>query len=185
MNNDIVKETKDRMQLALDVLTKDFATIRTGKASPSLIENVVISAYGGAAKMKLNEVAMINVVDTQTLAVTPFDQAVIGEIQKGITEANLGVTPIIDAGIVRVTLPQLNEERRKEYVKLANQKAESGKVMMRQSRHESMGSIEHLEGTVSEDETDRLKKEVQKLTDEFIEKIDSMRNEKEKELMTL
>ncbi len=183
----IITQTQKNMEQAFEVLRRDFATIKTGKASPGIVENIIISAYGGQARMRLNELATIHAVDAQTLAITPFDQSVAGEIRRGIEDANLGLNPILDAGVLRINLPPLTEERRKEYVKLASQKAESGKVMIRQVRHEAMEGIKKMknEDSVSEDDITRLEKEVQKVTDEYMGKIDQLKAEKEKELMSL
>lgn len=182
----IVSVSRTNMQKAFDLLRQDFATIRTGKANAALVENIVINAYGGGAHLKVLELATIHVPDHQTLVLTPFDQAVIHEIEKGIADAKVGLNPIIDGNLIRINLPPLTEERRKEFVKLIHQKAENGKVMIRQMRHDAMEEIKKKSAkTVSEDEVERLEKEVQKATDDFMEKIDTLREEKEKELMSL
>lgn len=180
----ITPEVKQKMQRALDAVRQDFATVRTGKASPSLVDNIMIKAYGGTAVLKVMELATIHVQDTHTLVLTPFDQSVIHEIERGIADANVGINPIVDGNFLRINLPPLSEERRREFVKLVKQKAELGKVTIRQMRHEGMEDAKKLENKeVSEDEVVRIEKEIQRLTDNFIEQIDDLANQKEAELM--
>lgn len=181
----IVQNIKMRMDKAVEVMRDDFGTIRTGKANPSLVENVVIQAYGGSTPLKVLELATIHAQDPQTIVITPFDQTVIGEIESGITNANLGFNPVVDGQIIRISIPPLTQERREEFVKVIHQKAENGRIMVRQIRHEGMEEVEKKKDDVSEDEIEREKKEIQKLTDEYMKKIDDLREEKEKELMTL
>ena len=181
----IVKSAETRMQKAVDVMRDDFGTIRTGKANPSLVENVVIQAYGGTTPLKILELATIHAQDPQTIVITPFDQSVIGEIESGIKNSNLGFSPVVDGQIIRISIPPLTEERRLEFVKVIHQKAENGRIMIRQIRHEGMEAIEKQKDDVSEDEIEREKKNIQKVTDDFMKKIEDLRAEKEKELMTL
>lgn len=182
-----IKIVHDKMQRAFEVLHQDFATVRTGKASPALIENITISAYGGTTPLKVLELATIHVSDPQTLVITPFDNSIISEIERGIANADVGLNPIVDGNILRINLPPLTEERRLEFTKVIAQKAENGKVMIRQIRHEAMETVKkNAEASgLSEDSVTRLEKEVQKTTDDYIEKIDTLRSEKEKELMKL
>lgn len=183
----ILSAARKRMQEAYEMLRADFATVRTGKANSSLVENIVISAYGGSTRLKVMELATIHVQDPQTLIITPFDQSIIGEIEKGIADVGAGLNPVVDGTLIRISLPPLTQERRQEFVKLINQKAEQGRVMIRQARHEAMETVKKKsEGVgISEDEVIRIEKEIQKLTDEFIEKIDTLRSEKEEELMRI
>lgn len=183
----IISSVRQKMQKALDVLREDFATVRTGKASPALVENIIINAYGGTQPLKVLELATIHIEGNNTIVINPFDKSIIGEIEKGISNANVGLNPIVDREILRINLPPLTEERRSELVKLIKQKAEAGKVMLRQVRHEGMEDAKkRAEGqNVSEDEITRIEKEIQKLTDEFSQEIDLLADEKEKELMTL
>lgn len=182
---DILNQTQQKMQKALEVLQQDFATVRSGKANPGMVENVAIEAYEGTW-MRVMELATVSTQDANTLLVSPYDKSVMSKIQKGLELADIGVSPVVSGDVIRIVLPPLTEERRKEFVKLISQKAESGKVMIRQVRHESMDTIKKgKDSGSSEDEVARLEKEVQKLTDEFIEKIDKLRSEKEKELMTI
>jgi ribosome recycling factor len=183
----IVNGARQKMQRALDVLREDFTTVRTGKASPSLVENIIINAYGGTQPLKVLELATIHIENNSTIVISPFDKSQIAEIEKGISGAKVGLNPIVDREVLRINLPPLTEERRGELVRLIKQKAEAGKVMIRQVRHEGMEDAKkQAEGqNVSEDEILRIEKEIQKLTDEFTQKIDMLANDKEKELMTL
>jgi ribosome recycling factor len=181
----VINKTRSQMQKAFDVLYQDFATVHAGKASPTLVENVQISAYGGEQKFKLLELATISATDPKTITITPFDQSIISDIQKGIMEANLGFNPVVSSNILRINIPPLTEERRKELVKAISQKAENGRIMIRQIRHEAMEEVKGMEEDVSEDEVKRLEKEIQKLTDEFMGKIDTLRDDKEVELLRI
>lgn len=185
--NKIVNSTKVKMQKALEVLKEDFGTVKTGKAVPQLVENVVINAYQGTAKLKIMELATIHVVDPATIAITPFDQSVIREIEKGLSDSQMGLGIAVDGALIRITIPPLTRERREEFVKMVHKKAENGKIMIRQIRQEGNESIKKMkeEGHISEDEVSRFEKEIQKATDDFIVQIDRIRGEKEKELMTV
>jgi ribosome recycling factor len=180
----ILTDTKNKIQRVLDVLKGDLDTVRTGRAAPSLVENIVISAYGGSARLKVMELATIGATDTHTLVVTPFDPSIIGEIQKGIEAANAGFTPSIDGNIIRISIPPLSQERREELIKAMRQKLENGKIMVRQVRHEAMEDIKkEYEGR--EDDIKRLEKDVQKLVDDTVETIESWGKQKETELMQI
>ncbi len=180
-------EVKDRMGKVLDVLQTDLSTIRTGRATPSIIENVAVSVYGGSTRLKLLELATITVSDPQTLTITPFDASIIEEIAKGILEANIGFTPVTDGGLIRITIPPLSEERRTQLIRLMKQKLENGRIMVRQVRHEAMNEIKKQENdkTISEDDLLRVEKEVQKITDEIIFQIEELGRRKEEELMQI
>ena len=181
--------TKLQMQKVLEVIKSDLGTVRTGRATPALVENIVINAYGGppagGSKMRVLELATIGALDPQTLVITPFDASIIGEIQKGIQEANVGLNPVIDGQLIRISIPPLSQERREELVSLVNQKLEGGRIQVRQVRHEAMEEIKKQFNNkeISEDEVLRLEKEVQKLTDKAILEIDSLGKRKEEELM--
>lgn len=185
--NQIVSSTKSKMEKALEVLKEDFGTVKTGKANPQLVENIVINAYGGTAKLRIMELATIHVQDPQTIVITPFDQSVLRDIEKGISDSQMGLGIAVDGTLIRVSIPPLTQERREEFVKLIHQKAENGKIMIRQVRQEGKNELEKLkkDGHISEDEVERFEKEVQKLTDEYTQKTDEIEDLKEKELMTV
>ena len=180
----LIADARSKMNKILEVVRNDLSTVRTGRAAPSLVENIVINAYGATQRLKVMELTTITTSDPQTLAVTPFDHSIIGEIQKGILEANLGLNPVIDGQIIRISIPRLSEERRQELIHLMKQKLENGRIMVRQVRHEAMADIKKQQNnkSISEDEAGRMEKEVQKLTDELMEDIEGMGKKKEEEL---
>jgi ribosome recycling factor len=184
MDQDIIQITSSKMHKALEVLHTDLATIRTGRATPSLVENIVVSVYGGSTKLKVMELATIVAQDNLTLLITPFDNSVINEISKGIQDANTGLSPAVDGQVIRIAIPQLTGERRDQLIHLMKQKLENGRIMIRQIRHEAMAEVKK-DDSISEDEESRLEKEVQKLTDESTAKIDEMGKKKEEELLQI
>lgn len=175
------------MQKVLEVLKTDLSTVRTGRAAPSLVENIIINAYGGTSKMRVLELATIGSLDSQTLVITPFDASIIGEIQKGIEVANVGLNPVVDGQLIRISIPPLSQERREELVALVNQKLEGGKIQVRQVRHEAMEEIKKQSNNkeITEDDVLRLEKEAQRTTDETIAEIEALGKRKEEELMTV
>lgn len=180
-------QVRTKMQKVLEVIKGDIATIRTGRATPSLVENVVVNAYGGTTRLKVMELATITASDPQTLTITPFDGSIIQELQKGILEANIGLTPVIDGQIIRISIPPLSEDRRNQLIHLMHQKLEGGRIQVRQVRHEAMDEIkkQYNNKEISEDDLMRLEKETQKITDEAIAEIDSLGKRKEEELMQI
>lgn len=180
---DLVSEARDKMAKVIDVMKNDLATVRTGRATPALVENIVIAAYGGTQRLKVVELAHVASLDPHTLTISPYDASIIGEIQKGIQEANVGLSPVIDGTLVRISIPPLSEERRKELVHLLLQKLEGGKIQVRQVRHDAMNDIK--KDDLPEDETSRMEKEIQKLTDETISEIEALGKKKEEELMQI
>lgn len=184
---DQTAQAKINMQRVIEVLKTDLSTVRVGKATPALVENIVVSAYGGTQRLKVVELAQIHAIDTQTLAITPYDGSIIGEIHKAILEGNVGLTPVIDGTIIRISIPPLSEERRQQLVGLVNQKLEGGKIQVRQVRHEAMNDVkkQFSDKAISEDDLIRYEKEVQRLTDETIAEIDAMGKKKEEELMAI
>jgi ribosome recycling factor len=180
----LAQETKKKIDKVLDILKGDLGTIRTGRATPSLVENVIINAYGGTARLKVMELATIGTTDSKTLVITPFDQSVIHEIQKGIEAANAGLTPVVDGNMIRISIPPLTQERREELIKAMKHKLENGRIMVRQVRHEGMEDIKKsFEGR--EDDIKRLEKEVQKMVDSTMETIDDYGKQKEQELLQI
>ena len=182
---DTTTSLREQVGKILEIIKSDIATIRTGRATPSLVESLVVSVYGGSAKMKVLECATIGTLDTQTLVITPFDHSIIHEIEKGIRESNTGLSPVVDGTVIRISLPPLSQERREELIKLMHQKLENGKVMIRQARHEAMEEIKKNDDGVSEDEVERLEKEAQKMIDDAILMIESIGKHKSDELMQI
>lgn len=187
MDQDLINGLKQNIEKILDVLHSDLATIRTGRATTSLVENIIIAAYGGTQRLRVIELATIAVSDLQTIVVTPYDQSIIHEIEKGIQEANVGLNPVVDGQIVRISVPPLSEERRGELIKLMKHKLENGRIMTRQSRHESMSQIKkwHTDKEISDDDLVRMEKEVQKEIDHAMKMIDEMGRKKEEELLQI
>ncbi len=177
---DIAKE----IQRVLDSLVDDFARIRTGRASSELIENVKVSAYG--SDMVLKSIATINVSDVKSLLVQPWDKSLVEAVTKAIDSSNLGLSASVEGDAVRVSVPDLNEERRQEYVKVMGERAELARVGVRNVRQKAMKEIDSLqEGGLSEDEAKRKKEEVEKEVKEANEKIAELKEKKEEELMTV
>ena len=173
------------MQKALDVTKTDLMSVRSGRATPALVENIVVTAYEGTQRLKIMEMATVTVPDAKTVLITPYDVTTVGDIVKGIQESHAGLTPVSDGDVVRVTIPPLSEEQRKEYLKLANAKLESGKIMIRQVRQEAMKDLKRArdEKQIGEDEQKVGEKKVQELTDQMVEDIEQMGKRKEEELM--
>jgi ribosome recycling factor len=179
----LLRETKERMSKSVDFVRDEFATIRTGKASPSLVENIAVEYYG--AKSRLREVANISTPEPRLIVIHPWDPQVAGAVVRAIEQSDLGITPISDGKVVRIPIPELSEERRRDLTKLVKKMAEDGKVAIRNIRRSTNDEIKHLrkEGTLPEDDSFREEHEVQKLTDEHIEKIDELLKHKEKDIM--
>lgn len=187
MDQEISQKTKQQLDKVLEILRTDLGTIRSGRATPALVENLVVTVYGGSAKMKILELATVGTTDAQTLVITPFDQSIINEVYKGIQDANTGLSPVVDGQIIRITIPPLSEERRQELIKLMKHKLENGKIMVRQIRHEMMDDIKKKQDSkeISEDDVTRLEKEVQRIVDDTTETIDSYGSQKEAELLQI
>lgn len=182
-----VSEMRQKMQQALLVLQEDLGTVRTGRAMPSLVENVVVSVYTGTQRLKIKELATISASDPQTLVLQPFDPSIAAEMQKGIMEANIGLTPSSDGNIIRISIPPLSEERRKDLIKLMRQKLENGKITIRQIRQDARNVVrkQHLDKEISEEQMFRTDQEIQKITDEIILVVDEMGSKKEAELLQI
>jgi ribosome recycling factor len=178
-----IKEAKDKMEAALTALKREFAAVRTGKATPALLDTVRVEAYG--AKMPLNQVATISTPEASLLVVQPFDRSLIKQIEHGIQAASLGLNPANDGAIIRIPIPPLNQERRKEYVKLLHRHAEDARVSIRHSRQEARDQIKHQmkDHTIPEDEGHKKTEEAQKLTDQYIAKVEELLKHKEEEVM--
>lgn len=178
---------RSKMQQALDLVLSDISSIRTGRATPALVEDLVVAVYGGQQKLHVQELATITAPDTQTLVIDPWDKSIIGEIRQGILSANIGMNPVIDGVILRISLPPLTTEDREKYVKLLSTKLENGKIMIRQVRADAMHDIKkkfEAKG-LSEDEKFNQEKRLQEITDEFIGKIEEIGEKKKEELLQI
>ncbi|MCY7441392.1 MULTISPECIES: ribosome recycling factor [Bacillus amyloliquefaciens group] len=183
MSNEVLTQTKERMEKAVAAYSRELASVRAGRANPSLLDKVTVEYYG--AQTPLNQLSSINVPEARMLVVTPYDKTAIGDIEKAILKADLGVTPTSDGTIIRIAIPALTEERRKELVKVVKKYAEEAKVAVRNVRRDSNDDLKKLEknGDITEDELRASSEDVQKLTDEYVSKIDSVTQDKEKEIM--
>jgi ribosome recycling factor len=183
MVKDILKQTAERMSKAVEHVSLEFNKVRTGKASVALLEGVKVDYYGNPTP--LNQVATLNTPDFHTITVQPWDKSIIGIIEKTILNANLGLNPSNDGNIVRVPIPPLNEERRKELVKLVKKLAEDGRISIRNIRRDEIEKLKKTEKAehISEDDRKNGETEVQKLTDKYIKEIDGLLSKKEKEIM--
>jgi ribosome recycling factor len=177
---ELVKAARDGMHKALENTRRELGAIRSGKSSPQLLDIVRVEAYG--THVPLVQVAMVSAPEPRMLTVQPFDKGLAAAIEKAIRDAGLGLNPQSQGGLIRVPLPALSEERRKELVKLCGKLGEEGRVAVRQARTDAMGKIRKTE-KVSEDEKTRAEKDVQKATDEVIHQIDALLKAKEAEIL--
>jgi ribosome recycling factor len=177
------REAQSQMERSIEALRREFSSVRTGKASPTLLDTVRVDAYG--SKMVLNQVASVSSPEPRMLVVQPWDKGLMQEIEKAIRNSELGLNPANDGNIIRVPVPALNEERRREMVKMLHKIAEEGRVGIRHARQEANKDIKRRqsEGDMSEDEARRETDRIQKLTDEHIARIDSLLKAKEEEVM--
>ena len=180
-----LEQAKTRMDDAIEALRREFATVRTGKATPALLDTVRVDAYG--SKMPLNQVANISTPEASLLVIQPYDKGLLGDVERAVLTADLGLNPANDGNLIRVPIPPLNEERRKEYVKLLHQMAEDGRVSIRHARKVGNDDIKNAirEHETGEDEGHRQLEEIQKMTDDYARKIDEMLQHKEKEVMAI
>lgn len=185
MSHPILTDAQARMKKAVDFTLHEFSTIHTGKASPAMVEGVMVEAYG--SMMRLKECAAISTPDPRLIQVQPWDKGLIRAVEKALQQANLGINPIVDGGLIRLPLPDLSKERRLEFVKIAHRLAEEGRVNLRHARRDAMEAVKKAkkDSKISEDEEKRLEKEVQAATDKAIKDVDSHLASKEKELTTV
>jgi ribosome recycling factor len=176
-------EVESRMQKCVESTRADFASIRTGRATPALLDRLHVDAYGQAVPLK--QVAGVSTPDSRTLVITAWDKSVVSEIRKAIEKSDLGLTPNVDGSAIRLVIPPLNEERRKELAKVVKKKAEDGKVAVRNVRHKAHDDIKGQLKThaITEDDNKRMQDTLQKLTDRYVKEIDSLVVAKEKEIM--
>jgi ribosome recycling factor len=177
---DLTKHAKESMSKAVDATRREFSGIRSGKATTSLLDLVRVEAYG--AEVPLNQVGMVSAPEARLLTVQPFDKSLAPAIEKAIRDSDLGLNPANQGGLIRVPIPALNEERRKEMVKLVHKLAEEGRVAVRHARGETIHKIKKLD-KISEDDKTRAEKDVQKMTDEHIKQIDQLIAAKEAEIL--
>ena len=178
-------ETEEAMEKAFDYMQHEFAAVRTGKASPALVENIDVEAYG--AQMKLKQLALITTPEPRLLLIQPFDASTTRDIEKAIKESKIGINPAVDGKIIRLPIPELSEERRRDLAKSVKAMAEEARVRMRSSRRDGIDGIKKLQksGEITEDQQRDFEGEVQKLTDQYVGKIDKSAENKEAEIMKI
>jgi ribosome recycling factor len=181
--DEILLEAEAAMEKGFEYLTHEFSSVRTGKASPAIVENIDVEAYGSS--MKLKQLALITTPEPRLLVIQPFDASTTKDIERAIKESKIGINPAVDGKIIRLPIPALSEERRKDLVKSVKQMAEEARVRVRSSRREAMDQLKKAgkEGTLAEDAEESYEKEVQKLTDGFVKKIDDALALKEADIM--
>ena len=183
LTDELVSDAKDRMSKSVDSTRGELATVRTGRASPHLLDRVVVDYYGAATPLK--QLGQVAATDARMLTVTPYDKSSISAIEKSVMESDLGLTPNNDGNVIRLSIPELTEERRKELVRVVHGVAEEGRVAVRNIRRDVMGDLRELkkEGDAGSDEEHRAESGLQQVTDESIAVIDSLLKGKEEEIL--
>src|SRR6059058_1509627 len=181
--DDILLDAEMSMEKSVDYMVHEFAAVRTGKASPGLVENVDVAAYG--ASMKLKQLALITTPESRLLVVQPFDASTVQDIERALKESKIGITPAVDGKVIRLPIPELSEERRKDLVKSLSKMAEEARVRVRGNRRTALDEAKKLKtsGSLTEDGMRDTEDEVQKLTDRFVKSIDDHLGRKEAEIM--
>ena len=183
MIDDVLTDAARRMDKSVEAAKHEFTTIRTGRASAALLDRIQVSAYG--TKMPVNQLATISVPEPRLLTITPFDKSIMKDIERSIQESDIGLTPSNDGQVIRLPIPQLTEERRKELVKQVRHMAEEGKIAVRNVRRDVMHNLKELvdNGDVGADDVHRAEDRLQKVTDEHVQRIDAALKAKEAEIM--
>ena len=185
MVNDIMKDVEDRMDKCIKSLEREYLTIRTGRANPAILDSVKVESYG--TLMPLNQVATVSCPEPRLIMVQPWDKSNISAIEKAILKADLSLNPASDGNVIRIQIPELTEERRKELVKVVKTRSEDSKVAIRNVRRDGNDMVKELEKdkTVSEDESKAAQANIQKVTDKFIERAQKLAENKEKEILSI
>ena len=180
---DFFKDLESKMNKCVEATRSEFASIRTGRATPGLLDRIHVEAYGNSVPLK--QVAGVSAPDARTLVISAWDKGVVGDIRKAIEKSDLGITPNVDGTTIRLVIPPLNEERRKDLVKVIKKKAEDGKVAVRNVRHKAHDDLKHQlkDHQITEDDNKRMQDQLQKLTDKFTKEIDGLVVSKEKDIM--
>ncbi len=183
MISDVVSDAERRMTKAVDVAQHDFQGIRTGRANPALLDGLIVDFYGSS--MPVNQLAAISVPEPRLIVIAPWDKTAVPHIERAIQKSDLGLTPMSDGHVVRLNIPTLTEERRKEFIKQLHKKAEEHRVAVRNVRRDANEHMKQMEkaGDVSEDDVKRGQEQMQKITDKYTEQIDKLTKAKEAELM--
>lgn len=178
-----LNNARERMEKALETVRREFSGVRTGKASPALLDTVRVEAYGSL--LPVNQVGQVAAPEPRMLTIQPYDKSLIKAVERALRESDLGLNPSNDGNLIRIPLPALTEERRREYVKLLHRYAEDGRVAVRQARQHANDDIKkrQKDGELTEDEMRRKQDQVQKLTDEYVHKVDELLKKKEAEVL--
>jgi len=181
----LLSDAEKNMQKTVEIIDKEFASLRAGRATPALLDKISVEYYG--APTPINQMANINVPEARLLVIQPWDKNTMPDIEKAILKSDLGITPANDGNVIRLAVPQLTKERRAELVKAIKKRSEEGRVAVRNLRRDTNEGLksQQKDGDISEDELRRLQDEVQKLTDKYIKEIDALFGTKEKEIMTI
>jgi ribosome recycling factor len=184
MKDEVLKETRQKMDKVLEAMARDLSRVRTGRASVALLEGIKVECYD--TSMPLSQVASLAAPESRLLTIQPWDSAVLGDIERAILKSDLGLNPVNDGKIIRLPIPALTTERRKELVKMVKRMEEEAKVAVRNARREANEDLKEMkkEKILSEDEAHRGQDEVQKITDEYIKKVEGLSAEKEQEIMS-
>lgn len=183
MVKDLIKDTENHMKMTIEATKKEFQTVRTGRASAGVLDRVLVEYYGNPSP--LNQVASITIPDPRTILIQPWDKTILAAIEKAILKADLGLNPVNDGAVIRLPVPQLTEERRKELVKVVRKEAEEKRIAIRNLRRDANDKIKSMEkgGKITEDESKKGLDDTQKLTDKYIAEIDRLLSQKEKEIL--
>ncbi|KON89057.1 ribosome recycling factor [Sporosarcina globispora] len=185
MPKQVIADAKERMTKAISAYTRELASIRAGKANASLLDRINVDYYG--APTPVNQLAGVSAPEARLLVITPYDKSILGEIEKAILKSDIGLNPSNDGSVIRLAIPQLTEERRKELVKVVKKESEDAKVAIRNVRRDANDDLKKLEknGEITEDDLRGFSDDIQKLTDDHISKIDEITKEKEKEILAV
>ncbi len=185
IDKELYEDTKERMQKSIESMKRDFMGIRTGRATPAILDTIKVSAYG--QDMPIKQLASISVPEPRMIVIQPWDKGVLSEIEKAIQKSDLGINPTNDGKLLRLVFPPLTEERRKELVKVVKKRGEEGKVAVRSIRRDAIDYLKEMEkeGDISEDDCHRGQDEIQELTNKFTDQVDKVLEAKEKEILEI
>lgn len=185
MTKEVLAQAKDKMEKSISAYSRELASIRAGRASAALLDRITVDYYG--APTPVNQLGGVSVPEARLLVITPYDKSILGVIEKAIMKSDIGITPTNDGNVIRLMIPQLTEERRKELVKVVKKEAEEAKIAVRNVRRDANDDLKKLEknGEITEDELRGFNDDIQKLTDQSIVKIDDLAKEKEKEILAV
>ena len=185
MSNQVLTQAKERMEKSISAFTRELASIRAGRANASLLDRITVDYYG--APTPINQIAGISIPEARLLVLSPYDKSALGDIEKAIMKSDIGITPTNDGSVIRLMIPALTEERRKELVKQVKAEAENAKIAVRNVRRDANDDAKKLEknGEITEDALRGLNDDIQKVTDEYIAKIDKIAKEKEEEVLSV